>query len=342
MGNVIQSLISFFEIVVLGVISLGIIGYALLTFHPIVGSLVDYGKSLKEVHTSILKYIYGEDSSSKDGRKKNFRVEVILVFQGLILLGLFYFVGVVTNNASYSFLHNNNVKIISTLYRDAEIAEIEFSPEDTNRLKLRFEQQLPLSQESVNISYLSMAALPFRNLCFIGGSDNLSADEAKYYGNFLATQARIRARSKEAHEELLKFLRLQRGMILFLSWILVVSFVKVVLSAVCYLIPKRKWLYENAIDWKGYFKEKFQNGGNNNSDKKSEDNTQDKSKDNAQDNTQNKSEDNLEIKRKILSILASNLTICLLSSIFYYMAIVWYTKISVFYHVNILGSFMQE
>jgi hypothetical protein len=315
MGNVIQGLISFFEIVILGVISLSVIGYALLTFHPVVGSLVRYAKSLKQVRHSVLKRFDIGQESSQAGTEKNYTPEVMLTFQGLILIGLLYFVGVITNNASYSFLHHNNVHIITKLYADAETAQSKLTLADTNMMKLNFVQLLPLSKESLNLSYKHMATLPFLKNCFFNCSDNLTETEAKHYGSFLATQARIRTKSKDAHEELLKFLRIQRGIVFFLFWILMVSFVKLVLSIVARIFPKWTFLYKNAIDWEAYFNE----GSKSDLDAKAIDSR----------------------KEKIRASIATNITIFPLAVFFYYQTIVWYTKVAVFYHVNILGAFKQ-
>lgn len=315
MDSLIQGLIGFFEIVVLGIFAVCIIGYALVTFHPVAFYLANYAATLRKIFVKSRSFIMGSPDSNTGAGEGPSKLSIVSIISGLFIIGLFYFTGVISNNASYSFLLPNNERIIDAVYRDVDTIRKDTTL--TNRVDSFMFQTLPLDLNDGSFKADSAwqhvrlnitAHIPF----FVPPKA-----ERTYYGSFLATQGKIRAKSKESHEELLKFLRLQRGAVLFLFCIAMISLVKLFFIFWGLLLSSWNWYYLSFIDGEAYFTKHCDPSSPHN-DKPSK-----------------------ERYGKWRQVFFSNFLIFLLSSLFYVLAMRWFIKVAIFYHVNVIGSYIS-
>jgi hypothetical protein len=206
MEKLIEAVVSFLEIMVLGAIALIFLGYVIAFFHPIKQKLWEYVTELRKFLSENKAETKAENVPQGQSEGRHHLLTLREVLKGLIVLGLVYYAGVFSNVVAYWRLESAHAVVISL---------VQPSKADPRP-----------GMPSVADSGSGFLWLPFRLL----RSDDEEAE--KKHAEALYLEMEWRNTNREAANELLdpiiKRLRLLRGTVLFAVMFGIAALIKVV------------------------------------------------------------------------------------------------------------------
>jgi hypothetical protein len=224
MEKIIPTLVSYFEILVLGCLTWAMISYLFATFHPLKTILKNYTVGL-------IKY-----SAVFDGTGEKFSGWIKIV----TMVGVIYYAGAITNATSYWFLEGTHSRIVYGAVGGGDPADSHF-------------------QMRLQMGFLELAGHPF--VCLCAPVENHERDHAKaLYDDALWRNANADG-ARASLDHMVRTLRLLRGTVLLAICFGMIALFKVLVSSVLVIFSwiaertesrticrVRIWLYVMLVD----------------------------------------------------------------------------------------------